>query len=193
MLAYSSIAHAGYALIGLVTATKDGGAALLFYLAVYGLMTLGAFTVLIACARRGESVEEYSDLAGLGFRHPVLGAAMTVFMLSLAGFPPTVRKTLRSQRDAIRTAAPGAVEVFSYGIPGFKLDGKPLAWYAGYKSHTSLYPMGEALQRQFADELQGCGFSKGTIRFPIEKPPSPALVKKLVKARIAQIRRKERV
>ena len=88
MLAYSSIAHAGYALIGLVTATKEGGAALLFYLAVYGLMTFGAFTVLIACARRGESVEEYADLAGLGFRHPVLGAAMTVFMLSLAGFPP---------------------------------------------------------------------------------------------------------
>ena len=88
MLAYSSIAHAGYALIGLVTATKEGGAALLFYLAVYGLMTFGAFTVLIACARRGETVEEYADLAGLGFRHPVLGAAMTVFMLSLAGFPP---------------------------------------------------------------------------------------------------------
>jgi NADH-quinone oxidoreductase subunit N len=88
MLAYSSIAHAGYALIGLVTATKEGGAALLFYLAVYGLMTLGAFTVLIAVARRGESVEDYADLAGLGFRHPALGAAMTVFMLSLAGFPP---------------------------------------------------------------------------------------------------------
>jgi NADH-quinone oxidoreductase subunit N len=88
MLAYSSIAHAGYALIGLVTASRDGGAALLFYLAVYGLMTLGAFAVLIAIARRGESAEEYADFAGLGFRHPVLGAAMTVFMLSLAGFPP---------------------------------------------------------------------------------------------------------
>jgi NADH-quinone oxidoreductase subunit N len=88
MLAYSSIAHAGYALIGLVTASKDGGAALLFYLAVYGLMTLGAFAVLIAIARRGESAEEYADFAGLGFRHPLLGAAMTVFMLSLAGFPP---------------------------------------------------------------------------------------------------------
>ena len=88
MLAYSSIAHAGYALMGLVTASRDGGAALLFYLAVYGLMTLGAFAVLIAIARRGESAEEYADFAGLGFRHPVLGGAMTVFMLSLAGFPP---------------------------------------------------------------------------------------------------------
>ena len=88
MLAYSSIAHAGYALMGLVAASRDGGAALLFYLAVYGLMTLGAFAVLIAIARRGEHAEEYADFAGLGFRHPVLGAAMTVFMLSLAGFPP---------------------------------------------------------------------------------------------------------
>ena len=88
MLAYSSIAHAGYALMGLVAASRDGGAALLFYLAVYGLMTLGAFAVLIAIARRGESAEEFADFAGLGFRHPVLGAAMSVFMLSLAGFPP---------------------------------------------------------------------------------------------------------
>ena len=111
----------------------------------------------------------------------------------LAGFPARVRKILIGQRAAIRAAAPGAVEVFSYGIPGFKLDGKPLAWYAGYKGHTSLYPMGEAVQRAFAAELEGCGFSKGTIRFPIEKPPSAALVKKLVKARIAQIRRGDRV
>jgi NADH-quinone oxidoreductase subunit N len=88
MLAYSSIAHAGYALMGLVAGTPDGGAALLFYLAVYGLMTLGAFAVLIAIARRGEHAEQYTDFAGLGFRHPALGVAMTVFMLSLAGFPP---------------------------------------------------------------------------------------------------------
>ena len=111
----------------------------------------------------------------------------------VAGFPPRVRAVLRRMRAAIRAAAPHAVEVFSYGIPGFKLGGKPLAWYAGYKGHTSLYPMGEAIQRAYAAELEGCGFSKGTIRFPIEKPPSAALVKKLVKARIAQIRRGDTV
>jgi NADH-quinone oxidoreductase subunit N len=89
MLAYSSIAHAGYALLGLVVATRDGGAALCFYLAVYAFMTLGAFAVVIALGRRGEPNEDLADWAGVGFRHPVLGFSMAVFMLSLAGVPPT--------------------------------------------------------------------------------------------------------
>jgi len=89
MLAYSSIAHAGYALVGLVVATRDGGAALCFYLAVYAFMTLGAFAVVIALGRRGEPNEDLADWAGVGFRHPVLGLSMVVFMLSLAGIPPT--------------------------------------------------------------------------------------------------------
>jgi NADH-quinone oxidoreductase subunit N len=89
MLAYSSIAHAGYALVGLVVANRDGGAALLFYLATYTVMTLGAFAVLIALGRRGEPGEDLAQWAGVGFRHPVLGLSMAVFMLSLAGIPPT--------------------------------------------------------------------------------------------------------
>jgi len=89
MLAYSSIAHAGYALIGLVTASEAGGGALLFYLVVYTFMTFGAFAVVIALGRRGEPNEELSDWAGVGFRHPVLGLSMAVFMLALAGVPPT--------------------------------------------------------------------------------------------------------
>ena len=89
MLAYSSIAHAGYALIGLVVATPAGGAALVFYLAVYTFMTLGAFGVLLALGRRDEPGEGLADWAGVGFRHPVLGLSMAVFMLSLAGIPPT--------------------------------------------------------------------------------------------------------
>ncbi len=89
MLAYSSIAHAGYALIGIVTGTPEGGAALCFYLAVYTVMTVGAFAVLIALGRRGEPCESLEDLAGVGFRQPMLGIAMTIFMLSLAGLPPT--------------------------------------------------------------------------------------------------------
>jgi NADH-quinone oxidoreductase subunit N len=89
MLAYSSVAHAGYALVGLVAASGAGGAALLFYLAVYGFMTLGAFGVLMALERRDAVHEDLGDFAGVGFRHPALGLAMAVFMLSLAGIPPT--------------------------------------------------------------------------------------------------------
>jgi NADH-quinone oxidoreductase subunit N len=89
MLAYSSIAHAGYALVGVVAASEAGGAALLFYLVVYAVMTLGAFGVVIAIGRRERSNEELRDWAGVGFRHPALGLSMAVFMLSLAGIPPT--------------------------------------------------------------------------------------------------------
>jgi NADH-quinone oxidoreductase subunit N len=88
MLAYSSIAHAGYALVGLVAATQAGGASLLFYLVTYAFMTLGAFAVLLALGRRGEPNEMLDGWAGVGFRHPVLGLSMAVFMLSLAGMPP---------------------------------------------------------------------------------------------------------
>lgn len=88
MLAYSSIAHAGYLLVGMVAGPRFGGAAVLFYLIGYTLMTLGAFAVVAAIGRRGEANENLDDYAGIGFRHPFLGLAMTVFMLSLAGIPP---------------------------------------------------------------------------------------------------------
>jgi NADH-quinone oxidoreductase subunit N len=88
MLAYSSIAHAGYVLVAIVAGGTDGAAAALVYLAVYSLMNLGAFGIL---ARLGDQEERVllSDLAGVGFRHPALAFAMTVFMLSLGGIPPT--------------------------------------------------------------------------------------------------------
>jgi NADH-quinone oxidoreductase subunit N len=88
MLAYSSIAHAGYLLIGVVAGEEIGGAAILFYLLVYTMMTLGAFGVLMALKDKEKDNEHYSDLAGVGFKRPFLGMAMTIFMLSLAGFPP---------------------------------------------------------------------------------------------------------
>jgi NADH-quinone oxidoreductase subunit N len=87
MLAYSSIAHAGYLLVGMVAADTQGVAAVLYTVLVYGMMTLGAFSVVIAVGRRGEPNEEIGDYAGLGFRYPFLGFCMTVFMLSLGGIP----------------------------------------------------------------------------------------------------------
>ncbi len=89
MLAYSSIAHAGYALVGMTAATPAGQAAVLYYLLVYTFMNLGAFAVVILLVRDGEERVQIDDLAGLGYARPALGLAMTLFMLSLGGIPPT--------------------------------------------------------------------------------------------------------
>ncbi len=106
----------------------------------------------------------------------------------IAALPPAVRAEVKKLRAAARKAAPGAVEHFSYGIPGLRLDGKALAFYAGWKAHVSIYPIGESIVKAHASSLRGCTFSKGTVRFPLAAPPSAALVAKLVKARIAQVR-----
>ena len=89
MLAYSSIAHAGYLLLAVVAGGADGAAAALLYLAVYSVMNLGAFGVLTLLGREHEERVLLGDVAGLGFRRPWLGFAMAIFMLSLAGIPPT--------------------------------------------------------------------------------------------------------
>jgi NADH-quinone oxidoreductase subunit N len=89
MLAYSSIAHAGYLLVAFLAGSSRGFSSILFYLVVYAFMNLGAFAVIIALARQGEERPTLSAYAGLGFRHPVLAFSMAVFMFSLAGLPPT--------------------------------------------------------------------------------------------------------
>jgi len=88
MLAYSSIAHAGYLLIAFVVGEEWGGLPLLFYVLTYACMTFGAFAVVTSLSDGNETREKYSDFAGLGFKRPFLGMAMSLFMLSLAGFPP---------------------------------------------------------------------------------------------------------
>jgi NADH-quinone oxidoreductase subunit N len=90
MLAYSSIAHAGYLLVGLAAANTAGKAAILFYLVAYGLTNLGAFGVLAALSTSDRPHDDVRDFAGLGNQRPGLAALLTVFLLSLAGFPPTV-------------------------------------------------------------------------------------------------------
>jgi NADH-quinone oxidoreductase subunit N len=88
MLAYSSIAHAGYLMIALVAGGEVGAQALLFYIVTYAAMTLGAFAVLAALKADDREGDAYADFAGLGYRKPFLAMAMSLFMLSLAGFPP---------------------------------------------------------------------------------------------------------
>jgi NADH-quinone oxidoreductase subunit N len=88
LMAYSSIGHIGYALMGLAAGTASGTSGTLIYLATYLFMTLGTFGVILAMRRQGRSVEKISDLAGLGRNDGALALAMTIFMLSMAGVPP---------------------------------------------------------------------------------------------------------
>jgi len=89
MLAFSSIAHAGYSLVAIATHSQNGTAAVMFYLAAYAFMNLGAFAVVSHVARRGEKHVQVDDLAGLGERQPATAALLTVFMLSMIGIPLT--------------------------------------------------------------------------------------------------------
>jgi NADH-quinone oxidoreductase subunit N len=89
MLAYSSIAHAGYALIGVIAGGREGLMSMMVYLFVYGLMNLGAFSVVIALRSKGVAGESLDDFEGLAKLHPLVSALMLVFMFSLAGIPPT--------------------------------------------------------------------------------------------------------
>jgi len=88
MLAYSSIAHAGYMLIGVITGTPDGMASVLNYMLIYAFMNIGAFTVVIMLRTEGFRGEEISDYEGLARTHPLAAASMLVFMFSLTGIPP---------------------------------------------------------------------------------------------------------
>jgi NADH-quinone oxidoreductase subunit N len=89
MLAYSSIAHAGYLLVAITAANENAAAGLLFYLLVYTLMNIGAFAIVIGVAQHGEERLQIDDYAGFGWAQPLLGLVLTVFLLSLAGFPGT--------------------------------------------------------------------------------------------------------
>jgi uncharacterized protein YdhG (YjbR/CyaY superfamily) len=110
----------------------------------------------------------------------------------LASVPEPARGTLKKVRAMIRAAAPAeATETISYGMPTFKYKG-PLMGFAAFSNHCSLFPMGSAAIEQLKKELEGYQTSKGTIRFSVDKPLSAALLKKLVKAKVAANEHKEK-
>ncbi len=111
----------------------------------------------------------------------------------LARVPEPARTTLRKLRAMIRSAAPAeATEAISYGMPAFKYKGS-LVWFAAFANHCSFFPGTSSLLPLFQSELKNFEISKGTIRFPLDKPLPITLVRKLVKARVAQNENKKRL
>jgi uncharacterized protein YdhG (YjbR/CyaY superfamily) len=109
----------------------------------------------------------------------------------LAAVPEPARGTLEKMRVLIRSAAPAeATEAIGYGMPTFRYKGALVA-YAAFKNHCSLFPMNASLVEAFKDELKEYKTSKGTIQFTVDKPLPAALVKKLVKARVAENEQKK--
>ena len=109
----------------------------------------------------------------------------------LAGVPEPAHSTLNKVRIAIRSAAPAeAEETISYRMPAFKYKGV-LVWFAAFSNHCSFFPTASVVEA-FKDQLKGYSISKGTIQFPTDKPLPAALIRKMVKMRVAQNENKKR-
>ncbi|MBN1243580.1 MAG: DUF1801 domain-containing protein [Spirochaetales bacterium] len=115
-------------------------------------------------------------------KRPAPAKTMDAYIATQA---PDVRAALTKLRKQIRAAAPKAVEGISWGMPSFKLEG-PLVGFAAFKEHLSFFPMSVEVMDAFGKEIELFRASKGTLRFTVERPLPAALVKKIVKARIAE-------
>jgi uncharacterized protein YdhG (YjbR/CyaY superfamily) len=104
----------------------------------------------------------------------------------LAAVSPDKRAALEKLRKTIKAAAPKAEECISYGLAAFRLDGRVLVYFGASTNHCAFYPGSAATVADYKHELKGYETSKGTIRFPADKPLPASLVRKLVKARIAE-------
>ena len=119
-----------------------------------------------------------------------MGSAASDVDAYLAKVPEPARTTLEKVRATIRSAVPAeATEGLSYGMPAFRYKGALVA-YAAFTDHCSFFPMNASLIDKMQDELKGYRTSKGTLQFPLDKPLPAALVKKMVKARMAENEKK---
>ena len=121
-------------------------------------------------------------------RKPGTRSSVTGYFASL---PRDSRRELKRIRAAVRSIAPSATELISYRIPTFKLDGKPLLYYAAWKDQISLYPVTANIRRALP-EIRRYETHKGTIRFPLDRPVPISLVKRLVRARVRELTSKNR-
>lgn len=105
----------------------------------------------------------------------------------LAALPPAARRVLKQLRAELLAVAPSATDAFSYRIPALRLDGRVFLWYAAWKEHVSLYPIGDAIREANAKALQRYETAKGTVRFPLSEPLPAALVRKLARAKLKEL------
>ena len=103
----------------------------------------------------------------------------------IATFPTEVQQILRQIRILILQTAPNAVEKLAYGMPGYKLNGKPLVYFAGYAKHVGLYATPVA-HEAFANELKGYKQGKGSVQFPLNKPMPFDLIKRIIEFKLNQ-------
>ena len=107
----------------------------------------------------------------------------------LAGIDETKRATLEKLRTSILAVLPDAEQGLAYGVPAFKVGGKTVAGFAAFKSHLSYLPHSGSVLTEIGDEVAGYDISKGSLKFPIDKPLPKRLVKKLIEARLREIGR----
>jgi uncharacterized protein YdhG (YjbR/CyaY superfamily) len=105
----------------------------------------------------------------------------------IAAQPAAVRQKLEQVRAAIKKAVPEALEVIGYGMPGYKLHGKPMLYFAGFKEHYSLFAASGTFFAALEDELKGYDQRKGTIHFPLTEPVPVKLITRIAKLRAAGI------
>jgi uncharacterized protein YdhG (YjbR/CyaY superfamily) len=110
----------------------------------------------------------------------------------IAGFPPRVRAVLRRVRSAIRKAIPGAEEAISYQTPTYKLNGRPVIYFSGWKEHYSLYPADTRVIAAFEKQLTHYDYNgKGTLRFPLNEPVPETLIAAIAKFRAKDVAAKQ--
>ena len=105
----------------------------------------------------------------------------------LRALPAAAKRRMRNLRSTLLSVVPGGVDGFSYRMPCVRLNGNVVVWYGAFTSHTSLFPMTERIRKAHAKALAGLETAKGTVRFPLERPLPVSLVRRLVRARLAEM------